>query len=82
MQKTWVQSLGWKDPLQEEMATHSNILAWRISWTETLEGCSPWDCKQTQLSKDTLEYTYFPIFFLTNFKLKSIQNHYTAQHLS
>ena len=39
MQKTWVQSLDWKDPLQEETATHSNILAWRISWTEDLEGC-------------------------------------------
>ena len=34
MQETWVQSLGWDDPLEEEMATHSNILAWRISWAE------------------------------------------------
>ena len=34
MQKTWVQSLGWKVPLEKEMATHSNILAWRIPWTE------------------------------------------------
>ena len=33
-QETWVQSLGWKDPLEEEMATHSNILAWKIPWTE------------------------------------------------
>ena len=33
-QKTWVQSLGWKDPLEKEMATHSSILAWRIPWTE------------------------------------------------
>ena len=30
----WVQSLGWKDPLEEEMATRSSILAWRIPWTE------------------------------------------------
>ena len=30
MQETWVQSLGWKDPLEEGMATHSSILAWRI----------------------------------------------------
>ena len=30
MQETWVQSLGWEDPLEEEMATHSSILAWRI----------------------------------------------------
>ena len=34
IQKTWVQSLGWKDPLEKEMATHSGILAWRIPWTE------------------------------------------------
>ena len=33
MQETWVQSLGWEDPLEEGMATHSSILAWRI-WTE------------------------------------------------
>ena len=32
--ETRVQSLGWKDPLEEEMATHSSILAWRIQWTE------------------------------------------------
>ena len=30
MQGTWVQSLGWEDPLEKEMATHSSILAWRI----------------------------------------------------
>ena len=30
----WVQSLGSEDPLEKEMATHSSILAWRISWTE------------------------------------------------
>ena len=34
MQKTWIGSLGWEDPLEEEMATHSSSLAWRISWTE------------------------------------------------
>ena len=36
-QKTQFQSLGWEEPLEEEMATHSNILAWRISWTEGLQ---------------------------------------------
>ena len=30
----WVRSLGWEDPLEKEMATHSSILAWRIPWTE------------------------------------------------
>ena len=34
MQETWVASLGWKDPLEKEMATHSSILAWDIPWTE------------------------------------------------
>ena len=33
IQETQVQSLGWEDPLQKEMATHSSILAWKISWT-------------------------------------------------
>ena len=33
-QETQVQSLGWEDPLEDEMATHSNILAWTIPWTE------------------------------------------------
>ena len=32
--KTWVQSLGWEEPLEKGMATHSNILAWRILWTD------------------------------------------------
>ena len=34
MQEMWVQSLGQEDPLQEEVTTHSSILAWRIPWTE------------------------------------------------
>ena len=34
MWETWVQSLGWKDPLEEGMAEHSSVLAWRIPWTE------------------------------------------------
>ena len=34
MQETWVRFLGWLDPLEKEMATHSSILAWRIPWTE------------------------------------------------
>ena len=34
MQETGVQSLGWEDPLEEGIATHSSILAWRILWTE------------------------------------------------
>ena len=33
MWETWVQSLGWEDPLEKRKATHSSILAWRIPWT-------------------------------------------------
>ena len=38
MQETRVQSLGWEDPLEKGMATHSSILAWRIPWTEEPDG--------------------------------------------
>ena len=43
VQKTWVRSLGWEDPLEEGMATHSSILAWRIlldrgAWWATVHG--------------------------------------------
>ena len=34
MKQTWVLSLGWENPLEKEMATYSNILAWEIPWTE------------------------------------------------
>ena len=34
VQKTWVQSLGWEDPLEKGMAVHSSVLAWGITWTE------------------------------------------------
>ena len=34
MWETWVQSLGWEDPLEKAMATHSSTLAWKIPWTE------------------------------------------------
>ena len=38
MQETWVQSLGQEDPLENGMATHSSVLAWRIPWTEEPSG--------------------------------------------
>ena len=34
MQETWVRSLGWEDPLEEGMTTHSSILAWKVPWIE------------------------------------------------
>ena len=47
MQKTQGPSLGWEDPLEEGMATHSSILAWRIPWTEEPGGYSPWGRKES-----------------------------------
>ena len=38
VQETWVRSLGWEDTLEKETATHSSILAWKISWIEELDG--------------------------------------------
>ena len=44
-QETWVQSLEQKDPLEKEMTTHSNVVAWEIPWTEE-PGYSLWCCKR------------------------------------
>ena len=48
MQETRVQFLGWEDPLEKEMATHSSILAWKITWMEKPGGLQ--SMGQTQLS--------------------------------
>ena len=47
MQEIWVRSLGQEDTLEKEIATHPNILAWRIPWTEDLVGYSPQGCKES-----------------------------------
>ena len=48
-QETQVQSLGWEDLLEKEMATYSSILAWKIPWTEEPGGLySPWGCKRAR----------------------------------
>ena len=54
-QETQVQSLGWEDPLEEEMATHFSILAWKFHGQRSLADYSPWVNKESdtaeQLSK-------------------------------
>ena len=52
-QETWVQSLGWKDPLEEGMETHSSILAWRIHGKRSLAGYSPWGRKESDMTEAT-----------------------------
>ena len=41
MQEMQIQSLGWEDPLEEGMVTHSSVLAWRVPGQRSLAGCSP-----------------------------------------
>ena len=50
MQKRWVWSRGQEDPLEEEMATHSSILAWEIPWTEQLGGLQSMGCKELDMT--------------------------------
>ena len=55
MWETWFRSLGWEDPLEKEMATHSSILAWRIPWMEELGGLQSTGHKES----DTTERLHF-----------------------
>ena len=65
MQETQVQCLGWEDPLEEEMATHSNTLVWKISMVRSLVCYSPWvsqesdkaECLQFHFHFQSLMYT-------------------------
>ena len=76
MQETWVQSLGWKDPLEESMATHSSILAWRIpmdrgAWWAIVYGVAESDTTEqlshthTRKSYKGIPYSLFPLFSFT-----------------
>ena len=63
MRETWVRSLGWKDPLEKEMETHSSILAWRIPWTEEPGGLQSMESQsRTRLS----DFTFILIQNLCN----------------
>ena len=50
-QETHVGSLDWEDPLEEGMATHSSILAWRIPWTEESGGLQSMDLKESDMTE-------------------------------
>ena len=55
MRETWVRALGWEDPLEKEMATHSGTFAWKIPWMEKPVGYSPWGHEEL----DTTERLHF-----------------------
>ena len=54
MQETWVQPMGWEDPLEKEMATHSNTIAWKIPWME-----EPGRLQSMGLQMISMEFTLF-----------------------
>ena len=58
VQETQVQFLGWEDPLEKEMATHSSILAWKISWTEEPDGLQSRGLQRVEHDWVTNTYTY------------------------
>ena len=51
--KIWVQFLGWKDPLEEGMANHSSILAWKIPWAEEPGGLQSIGHKESNMTEVT-----------------------------
>ena len=57
MQETEIQSLGQEYPLEEEVAAHSSILAWRIPWAEELVGYSPWGRKESDMTEHTCTHS-------------------------
>ena len=65
MQTTRVQSLGWEDPLEKGMAIHSNILAWRIPWTEEPAGLQSIGSQRVRHNKHLM--THLLIHLITFF---------------
>ena len=70
VQETRVQSLGWEDPLEKEMATHSSILAWKISWTEEPGGLQSMGSQR--VGHDWVTYIKYAVTaYLNKWNLKS-----------
>ena len=69
MWETWVQSLGWEDLLEKEMATHSSLPAWRIPWTEELGGLQSMGSQRVRQDSATkqgflmIRFRLFIVFF-------------------
>ena len=78
MQKTWIQSLGWEDPLEEVMITHSSILAWRIPRTEKpcgLQSIALQRIRQDQVTNTHMQPKGYVPLFLTSY----VRQHLTQQ---
>ena len=71
LQETWVQSLGWEDPLEEDMVTHSNILAWRNLWTEEqAAGYKELDLTEVTLHHALCDHAFWPLLPESNMGTK------------
>ena len=74
MWETWVQYLGWEDPLEKGMATHSSILAWRIPWTEEPGRVTK---SRTRLS----DFTQSCLYNLSHLWTKNVSCHFNKQRM-
>ena len=79
--------LGWKDPLEVEMATHFRILSWVIPWTESLVGYSPWGCKESDMTEQLTLHTLLSMIwgkllnlFVSSFLNRSNHSTYIASY--
>ena len=76
IQETKVQSLGREDPLEKGMATYSSILAWRIPWTKSLAGHSPWHHKESDTTELlTTQASMMFNFLISQLSVKKKKNH-------
>ena len=66
MQEIQINSLGQEDPLEKGITTHSNILTWRILWTEEPGGYSPWGRKESDTT-ERLTHTQSLLYFFCSF---------------
>ena len=64
MRETWVQSLGWEDPLEKGKATHSSVLAWRIPWTGRIHWGRQGSDTTEPLSPALSVFSFFFFFFI------------------
>ena len=69
MQETRVRSLGWEDPLEKEMATHSSTIAWKIPWTEEPGRLQSMGSQKVRHDWATsLSFTLYPMIYISYFK--------------
>ena len=77
MQETWVWSLGWENPLEEEVATHSSILVWEIRGERSLKGYCPWGCKRVRhnwVTNTFISYNLLLFWLIWNMFVMFIKN--------